>query len=223
MRRGDYIPTRESVFHPWAKNLVSVSSGNYSRWQIPNTDVSNLSTSFTTYDAKYQTALNPATRTKPAVQAKNDAKKTFTGVLRKFTRRYLLYNPLVTNDDRDLLRLPIPDLTPTPVPPPKTWPNGTVDTSVHQRHTVHVTDSVEVHPHGGLPSDAHGFETWCKVGGTMPASDEEFTYVNFSTTSSLTVNYPLDKVGQTVWYRFRWVNERNQPGPWSETVSAVIP
>ena len=40
----------------------------------------------------------------------------------------------------------------------------------------------------------------------------------------MVVEYTYGQVGVTVWYRFRWVNSRNQPGPWSEGVlSAVIP
>jgi hypothetical protein len=99
-----------------------------------------------------------------------------------------------------------------------------VDTSTPQRHTLHVADSKEVTPRGGLPADAHAFETWRKVGGSAPENESDFTYLATSTTSSLTVDYLLAEVGLTVWYRFRWVNARNLPGPWSESIiSAVVP
>ncbi|MDR1958063.1 MAG: hypothetical protein LBQ54_03300 [Planctomycetaceae bacterium] len=54
-------------------------------------------------------------------------------------------------------------------------------------------------------------------------SDEEFVYANFSSSVTLTLEYSLEYVGKTVWYQFRWVNLKNDPGPWSENiVSAVI-
>jgi hypothetical protein len=224
MKKNDYVPSRESVFFPWAKNLVQVSTVNGARWMIPSEETTALSTSFGNYDAKYQIAIDPATRTSVAVQAKNSAKKSFTVVLRGFCMGYLLHNKLVSDDDRRLLQLPIYDPTPTPRPVPPTYPNGQVDTSTPQRHTLRVVDSKEVTPRGGLPADANGFETWRKVGGSAPENEADFTYLATSTTSSLTVDYSLAEVGQTVWYRFRWVNARNQPGPWSESViSAIVP
>jgi hypothetical protein len=224
MKKTDYVPSKESDFYPWSKNLVQVSTNNSQRWMIPAEDITILSTSGNNYETKYQIAFNPVTRTKITIQAKNDAKKSFTAVIREFCMGHLLHNRLVTNDDRDMLQLPIYDPTPTPVPVPVTSPVGQVDMGTHQRHVLHVTDSKEVSPRGGLPADVHAFETWRKMGGDAPQTDAEFTYLATSTTSSLTVDYALAEVGQRVWYRFRWLNTRNQPGPWSENIiSAIVP
>ncbi|MDR1381408.1 MAG: hypothetical protein LBJ47_08020, partial [Tannerella sp.] len=193
------------------------------QWQIPTAATQELSTSFAAYDGKFQIAIDPATRTPAAVQDKNDAKKTFTGDARDYCRGFLLYNKLVTNADRDLLRLPIPDRHPTPVPPPKSPPEGRVDTSVRQRHTLHAVDTLEVRPRGGLPDGVAAFETWRFVGEAMPTGESAFAYVATSTVTRLVVDYALAESGKTVWYRFRWVNARNQPGPWSEIIYAVIP
>jgi hypothetical protein len=86
-----------------------------------------------------------------------------------------------------------------------------------------VVDSVEVRKRGGLPAGVHGFETWRKVGGTAPVNDSDFAYLNFSSTSTLVVDYLLEEAAATVWYRFRWTNAKNQPGPWSEIISAIVP
>jgi hypothetical protein len=223
MKRKDYIPTKESELHDWGKNLVKVTGTRGTQWQIPTTATQTLNTSFTTYDGKYLIAIDPATRTPVAVQDKNDAKKAFIGDARSYCRGFLLYNQLLTNADRDLLKLPIPDRHPTPIPPPKGTPEGRVDTSVRQRHTLHVIDTLEVHPRGGLPKGVAAFETWRFVGETMPTDESAFAYVATSTTSMLVVDYTLAEVSKTVWYRFRWLNARNQPGPWSEIIYAVIP
>ena len=223
MSRKDYMPKKESVLHPWGKNLVKVTGARGTQWQIPAAATQKLSTSFNFYDGKYQIAIDPATRTPAAVQDKNDAKKTFIGDARIYCKGYLLYNQLLTNADRDLLQLPIPDKKPTPVPPPKGTPEGRVDTSVHQRHTIHVVDTKEEHPRGGLPDGVYGFEIWSCRGGEIPTDDKAFTYVATSTTSTHVIDYPLAEVGTTVGYRFRYINARNQPGPWSEIIFAVIP
>jgi hypothetical protein len=36
------------------------------------------------------------------------------------------------------------------------------------------------------------------------------------------IDYPQVDVGKTVYYRFRWVNEREQPGPWSEGILEAV-
>ena len=223
MSNKDYIPKKEVVLHDWGKNLVKVTGAKGILWQIPTNATQKLNASFTLYDTKYQTALDPASHTPIAVQDKNDAKDAFVGEARVYCKGYLLYNPLVTNADRDLLRLPIPDKTPTPILPPKSMPEGRADTSVRQRHTLHVIDTEEVHPRGGLPTGVAAFETWRYEGDTIPTDDSTFTYVATSTTTTLVVDYTLAEVGKTVWYRFRWLNARSQPGPWSEIISAVIP
>ncbi|MDR1381955.1 MAG: hypothetical protein LBJ47_10835 [Tannerella sp.] len=223
MKKKNYVPTREAEFYSWSKNLVKVSGERAEMWQIPLPATVKLSGSFELYDLKYRIAIDPATRTPAAVQDKNDMRKDFTVDLRSFSKSHLLYNQLLTNADRDLLGLPIPDPRPTPIPPPKSMPEGRVDTSIHLRHLLHVVDTVEVRPRGGLPDGVAGFEAWRFEGEGMPAGESAFSYVTTSTTTSLVIDYALADAGKTVWYRFRWINARNQPGPWSEMINAVIP
>jgi hypothetical protein len=173
------------------------------------------------FEQKLVTAEEPSTRTKTSVQVKNDAHKALEKNIRQAVKEYLANNHNVTNGDRDDMGLPIHDPKPTPPPIPTDMPVGEVNTSTHQQHIIHVKA-------GSLtgkakPPKVHGYEVWHKVGGDPPASDAEWMYVNFSSRSPLIVGYPQTEVGKTVYYRFRWVNTRNQPGPWSESpVSAVI-
>jgi hypothetical protein len=155
------------------------------------------------------------------VQGKNDARKALKKAIRLAVKEYLSYNHLVTNGDRDNLGLPIHDVKPTPSPMPTDMPVGEIDTSKHQQHSVHVKTGTLTGK--SKPPKVHGFEVWRKVGGAPPASDAEWVYVNLSSRSPLLINYPQTEVGKTVYYRFRWVNSRNQPGPWSEIRNAIIP
>ena len=223
MKGQDYIPKVETRFLIWSENYVNVLAANAVRWGIPNSEAGKLNDLNIEFKEKYSIAENPATRTKVAIQAKNDAKKAFTTDIRRLYRSYIIYNEAVTNEDRDLLQVPIHDAKASPSSAPHSAPSGTVDTSVHLRHTIKVVDSVETSKRGGLPIGVHGFETWRKIGGAIPTSDSEFAYLNFSSTSSLAVDYQLEDAGKTVWYRFRWASMKNQHGPWSEIVSAIIP
>ena len=223
MNNNDYVPHVETRFLIWSENYVNVLSANAVRWNIPNNDIGGLNELNTVYKDKYSVAENPATRTKVAIQAKNDAKKVFIADIRRMYRSFVLYNDAVTNDDRDLLQVPIHDDRSSPTAAPHTSPSGAIDTSVHLRHTIRVVDSVETSKRGRVPAGVHGFEAWRKIGGAIPVSDSEFNYLNFSSSSKLDVDYPLEDAGKIVWYRFRWANRKNQHGPWSEIVSAIVP
>jgi hypothetical protein len=59
-------------------------------------------------------------------------------------------------------------------------------------------------------------------GPIPPADPGQCHFVALDTSSPyLLVHDPAD-AGKTAHYMMRWVNTRNQPGPWSETVSATI-
>ena len=223
MNNNDYLPHVETRFLIWSENYVNVLIANADRWNISSSEVSKLNGLNTEFKEKYSVAENPATRTRVAIQAKNDAKKAFIADIRRMYRSFVLYNEAVTNDDRDLLQVPIHDNKATPSAAPHTAPSGSVDTSVHLRHTIRVVDSVETSKRGRVPVGVHGFEAWRKIGGAIPVSDSEFNYLNFSSSSKLDVDYPLEDAGKIVWYRFRWAGMKNQHGPWSEIVSAIVP
>jgi hypothetical protein len=221
MNSSDYLPRGDRALLAWAVNFLKHLSPMLERVGFPDTVYQELTGLRNDFEQKLETADEPATRTKPSVQLKNDARKALVQRVRQTVKEYLTNNHLVTNGDRDDLGLPIHDVKPTPAPVPKDTPVGEVDTSKHQQHSVHVKTGTLTGK--AKPTKVHGFEVWRKVGGDPPASDAEWVYVGLSSRSPLLINYPQTEVGKTVYYRFRWVNSRNQPGPWSEGyVSAVI-
>jgi hypothetical protein len=215
----NFIPRPDAVFNEWQGTLVNYVRVKLPVWNVPQEDFTALTTLQTDFSAKYAKAENPETRTPAAVTAKIEARNAYEKGMRTFVKEHLTNNHRVTDEDRRNMQLPIHDTKPTPVDPPKSMVLGRIDFSVHQQHTVHVEDSAGK----GRPDNAHGFEAWRKTGGEPPTSDDDFRYAGFSPSTTLTLDYPLADVGKTVYYRFRWVNRRNQPGPWSEAViSAVI-
>jgi hypothetical protein len=202
--------------------VVDTSLANAQTWEI-NPDELSWGAELTTFRAALAVSKNPATRTPVATEAKNDARKAVEAKARPFIQGRLIKNPKVTPADLLAMELPVHDTHATPAPLPVRMPIGEIDFSVHQQHTVHVKDD---HLTGKVrPDHVRGYEVWRKIGGDAPpATDEEYSYVGFSSRVTYTINYSLSDVGKTVWYRFRWINTRNQPGPWSETpISAIIP
>ncbi|MDR1602359.1 MAG: hypothetical protein LBS42_08025 [Tannerella sp.] len=220
MAKSDYIPRQDGKFLEWGQNLIVYVKLHLVAWGISEAAFEPIQTLLNAYVAAYNKAQEP-NRGKVDVLEKNETRDKLKQAIRQFVKEHLIFNSAVTNSDRENMGLPIHDTKPTPPRIPTEMPIGEIDFSVHLRHIIHVRD-------GKLtgrtkPPQVHGFEVWYKIGGGQPMSDSEWGYANFSTRSPLTITYPLSDVGKVVYYRFRWVNSRNQPGPWNETIiSAVI-
>jgi hypothetical protein len=217
-----YLPRKDRDFCTWVTYFLRSLFPELERIGFPGDEYRKLAALRDDFAKKLEISSEPATHTKTAVQVKNDARRMLEKAIQQDVREFLQFNRAVTNGDRDNLGLPIYKTGRTPPPPPTDMPLGGVDTSTHQRHIIHVTTGTLTGK--AKPPKVRGYEVWRKVGGNAPASDGEWTYVNFSSRTPLMVDYPQTEVGKTVYYRFRWVNTRNLPGPWSEgPVSAVIP
>jgi hypothetical protein len=216
----DYIPVNDAQFREFANNVYHTSEANCDRWGFPMADVHAMSTAVTRWENAYAIASNPATRTTPAVQEKNDARRAYEALLRVFIQGHLQHNPLVTPADLQSMGLPVHDTKPTPKPAPTTAPEVVVDTSQQMQHTLRVRDAAATTT--ARPDGVAGFEIWRKIGGDAPLTDAEWTLIGQIPRQPHTLTYQQIEQGLRVYYRLRWVNTRAETGPWSEMVSAVI-
>ncbi|MDR1593137.1 MAG: hypothetical protein LBS43_01475 [Prevotellaceae bacterium] len=217
-----HIPRSDSKFFLWSKSAYpyATSQSNITRWKLPSDAVTpELEAAYNDWITKYPVAINVETRTAASITAKSEARHVFEPDFRKYLKAYVMYNPNVNDEDRRNLQLAIPDTTQTTVGPPTDAPTLEIDFSKRQKHSVIVKN---LDGKRSKPANAHGYEVWQKIGGERPLIDDEFKYAGFSTKSPFQIQYPLANVGAIVWYRGRWVNSKNEPGPWSEIVYAII-
>jgi hypothetical protein len=222
MRVKDYIPDTEIQFYKWVNYIFPyvTDKDNIARWKLPPDAVtSELTYAFNDFNVKYLYAKNPETRTPAAITAKTNSLKGFKSLLRKYIKGYITYNTLVNNEDRRIMNLPIHDTKPTPASPPTEEPIFDIGFR-RQEHDIIVKNK---DGKKNKPKNANGFEIWRKVGGNPPQTDTDFSYTATSTRSIFTMKYGLSESGKNVWYRVRWVNSKNEPGPWSDISNAIIP
>ncbi|MDR1331336.1 MAG: hypothetical protein LBK07_04455 [Tannerella sp.] len=219
MNNPDFIPRRDREFNLWQENLIRYATAHLSTWNVPTEDFTELKALQTAFTALYAVSTDASRCTKPVTLEKNVALGAYKKGIRQFVREYLTHNRRVGDDDRVSMNLPVRDGTLSRARSVTGMPVGRVDYSIHQRHTIRVADSSGRRRAEG----ASGFEVWRKIGGERPLSDGDYHYAGFSSSTSLTLDYALEDVGKVVYYRFRWVNSRNEPGPWSmATLSVVI-
>jgi hypothetical protein len=217
----DYLPARDESFLGWTVNFLKYLMSRTTKFNFPKEVYDRLEEEKNIFAQKLEVSKEPATHTPINVSDKKVARKILQTDIRQSVGEYLIRNHLLTDGDRRLLGLPVHDVKPTPAPAPTDVPVGSIDASKIQQHNIHVRSSMLVGK--AKPPRVHGFEVWNKVGGTIPTESKEWTYVNFSSRTPMLVKYEQSERGQMVYYRIRWMSTRNEPGPWSEIHSAIIP
>jgi hypothetical protein len=172
------------------------------------------------WDLRYAAYLDPLMRTPLITAEKTAARKVYEPLVSQLAKG-LRVNPRVSENDRLELGLPDYDTTPTQSQPPHSWPVATITPVGAGLLRIDVHDSETGHK--GKGPDIHGHEMRFAVLPEPPKSVEEILRSEFSTRSSHTLEFDQILRGKTVYFCFRWENNRGQKGPWSEILIAIIP
>ena len=218
---ADYITQTDAEFHVWQINLIDILSDNATAWGIPEEVITSLKATQTRWTTAYEKASNKQNRTAADVITKNEAGDDFTKEIRDTVQQWLVRNPKVSDADRVRMDITVRTNTHTPVPPPSSFPVGSVDFSLRLQHTISFYDQASAHSNA-KPEDVTGCEIYLKADGEAPKSVEEMNFQGTCTASPFVVKFDSTKAGKTAWYWLRWVNRKGEPGPWSTAISAMI-
>ncbi|HET6644192.1 MAG TPA: hypothetical protein VFG65_01705 [Fimbriimonadales bacterium] len=68
-----------------------------------------------------------------------------------------------------------------------------------------------------------GAESRVFVGATPPVDPAAFDFAALDTKTPHLFEFDLAEAGTMAHWASRWVSTRNEPGPWSDIASAIIP
>jgi hypothetical protein len=93
-----------------------------------------------------------------------------------------------------------------------------------QRLTVvfHEAGAGGASPSRAKPAGVEACEIRVKVGAPAPARDADWVINQNAKRSPAVLAFDSEDIGKTIWVRARWINSRNQPGPWSLAQNTVI-
>ncbi len=135
-------------------------------------------------------------------------------------QQWLARNPKISDADRVRMDITVRNNTHTPVPPPESFPVGTVDFSVRLQHSISFYDQASAHSNA-KPEGVTGCEVYLKVDGDAPKSVDEMHFQGTCSASPFVLKFDTSKAGKTAYYWLRWVNRKGEAGPWSNTISAM--
>jgi hypothetical protein len=218
---SDYVPRSDGNFNNWQKNLLAIAAENFTNWSIPIERITDLQNTGTNWEGKYNKTINRQDRTTADVRAKEDARLAYVEQLRKFVAQYLSFNDKVEDSDRERMGLTVRSGSHTPVAVPTSSPMVSIDFSVRLQHNFTIVDD-SLPTRRSKPTGVLGCEIWAKIDGEAPKEASELSYQSTATKSSHLINFEGNKTGKVVYYWFRWINKRQQTGPWSAMYSAII-
>jgi hypothetical protein len=217
---SDYIPTPDPEFNNWVTNYADYVNTNFAALGLTVAQNTALQNDYTTWSTDYPAALTGQTTSASLIQTKDTTRVSLEDLVRQYTAS-MQANPNVNDHMKAALDITIPKTTKTPSPVPTTRPMANVDNRNRLQHVIDFFD--ETTPNSrAKPFGVRGAEIWLKIGGTPPTGPNEVTYLATDTKTPYTNNFEDTDANKTVHYMLRWVNTRNEPGPWSETISVTI-
>jgi hypothetical protein len=207
-------------FHSWSDNFMTKLAGIVSDAIVPPDKYKELVRLSKEFNADYDVAEDPNTRTSVALHARNRARKLFEYHLRLVIRSCLASSFLVTDEQRELLGLPIRKKSHERAKVAKTPPHFEVSVGLIRHVVIKYGGSKTSN---AKPDGQHGVEIAWLIAEQQPDVINRLHNSTFCTSSPIDLEFNEEERGKTVWFALRWENTRGEKGPYSAINSAIIP
>ncbi len=215
----DYIPNNDAEFNTWQLNFVSALQASPTELGIAEAELTTLLTVQSNWETAYENHTQAQAAAQSAYQDKEEARQACEGLIRNLVRR-LQASDTITNAQRGSLGITIPSSSRTTTARPTSRPIATITEMKPLMHTLRFADE-ETPTRRAKPTGVMGAEIWVKI-GEAPTGTDDLTFLGLDTRTPYVSEFDDSNVGQTAYYRLRWVNTRGEQGPWSDLVSAPI-
>jgi hypothetical protein len=218
-KQHDYIPKGDNELLEFAQNLYAYVMKKYTAWSAPSPQ-EYLENPIDEYEHAVKMYQKP-NRGTVDVFYKNEWKKTVTKELRTYIQGFLARNPKVPDEDRKAMRLPIRDTIPTKQEAPKTVPEIETITSTINQLGFRLRDYGA--RRWGKPAGVHSMQLVWDILTERPGDAGKLSHTETATTNPILLKFKEKDRGKRVYFAARWMNSKEEAGPWSDIESAVIP
>jgi hypothetical protein len=218
------IPHKDADFDRVSGLVVENSTQKATQWGIPAQETTTLAESHSTWHVTYEKSADPATRTEGSVAAKNTARNSHEGILRKFLKRWIMTNDAVTDEDHVNMGLPIYKKTRTRIPKSDDVPepegkvtaiDGRVSLGWRGRKSGSKANPYEqkvVVKYNVFPFDA-----------PAPTHIDQLVHSLMDGRQPCEFTYQEEDWGKVLYFATAYQNDRGEMGDWSPILSVIIP
>lgn len=206
-----YIPTTDALLINWGRNYSDLLTATPATYGLEAADALIVQTQFDIFDDSYDAAIAPETRTIVTVADKDGEKLTFLRIARLYAA-IIRANQGVTDEDKTALGLNIPDLVPTAIPPPTTYPEISVIIAGAGMHQILITDQLTP----TLKAKPFGVAGCLLYANSAPTADPVMTdapLLAVITRADTALDVSSFPVGSHVGYKGQWFNRKGELGP----------
>jgi hypothetical protein len=214
------IPHADSDFNDWLIIICEYINTNFAALGLTLAQNTALQALLTLWLTDYPAHKTGQATAASLTRAKDSTRQQIEELIRTLIAT-MQANTAVTNEMKAAMQITIKKETHTLSPVPATRPMASIDNKNRLEQTVHFYDE-STPTSKAKPDGVRGCELWLKIGGAPPTGESEVKYVATDTKTPYLYHFLPEDAGKTAHWMFRWVNTRNEPGPWSETVSVTI-
>ncbi len=215
-----YIPAKDADFENWANNFQTLIAAAPATYGLVAADATAITAQYTTWHSAYLLIINPATKTKTTVDAKNVARNAATVVFRAYATQ-IRANLGVSDANKIALGVPPRDPTNTPVPPPATFPvfavlNSTsLVTNIQSRDTLTPLSRAK-------PAGVEQIEVRAVVSPTVITDPSVIPYRRMRTETPFPIEWEAGDAGKTAYIVGRYTNRKGEVGPWGAIITTTV-
>ena len=163
------------------------------------------------YETDLAAATEPSTRTKGTINQKNISKRAYLAILRT-AAKLVKAGPDVTEQMKIDAGLPIPDMNPTPVGPPESFPLSTLSPQGAARNELRLADSATPTKRA-RPKNAVAAEVRMAVVDSPATAPANWDRTLFVTKALTEIASDESDAGKTLIVQSRWLGSKGQVGP----------
>jgi hypothetical protein len=224
---ADFLPKSDPGLRDWTQNFSKLIAAHPGAYGLTPSDAAALAGVVGSFAEALRLATDRTTRTMGAVAGKNSARAAMLDTVRYYAR-VIKTNRGVTNEEKVLLGLNIPDAKSAAVPAPTTAPVCSIVGAIACQHTLRFADVASLtrraKPPGVIGLELHYFVA--PRNETAPASPdaapEATRFYGLITRQPFVVTLEPADVGLTATYYARWITATGLTGPWSSPIRMTI-
>lgn len=215
-----YIPETDSGARQWLNNFAAIVANDPAAVGLVAADASTLTALADAYDALFNAANNPITRTSGVIADKDAARNQAVETFRVYAQQ-IKRNAGVSDQQKLDLGIHLDDSTLTPIPAPVTAPLLAVVSAESGLHTLRYADS-QTPASRRKPPGAIQLLLYVAIEDQPTADPGEALFVGAFTKQPFQVAFEPENAGKTATYFARWQTRTGLVGPWSLPVAMQI-
>jgi hypothetical protein len=219
MARDSYMPDKQADQVLWSQTFVNVVGAAAAAYGVSATLMTAFETINTTLQTAWTAAIEPSTRTKGVVAAKNDALKAMKAAAKNLVS-IIQGTPTVTDQMKIDAGVKVRDTHRSPVPAPANAPIVKVKSTNGRTVTIELLQTASKR---SKPAKVTGATVFTHTGPTAPIEKSQWEF--FISTSKTTIEIPFgaSETGDTVWITAFWHNSKDQSGPAAAPICVDLP